>query len=420
MDIIRRFTQYAQIDTQSDESSSAVPSTGKQFDLARLLVRQLTEMGASDVWLSDLCYVYARIPSNLSPEEDAATPRLGFLAHMDTSPSASGKDVKPRIVEKYDGGDIPLGSGTVLSPKTFPYLMTAAGSDLMVTDGTTLLGADDKAGIAEIMEMADILLKNPSIRHGEIDIAFTPDEEIGSGAEGLDLARFGAEVGYTVDGGPLGELEYENFNAASGTVQIRGVGVHPGAAKGKMVNASLLAMEFDSLLPPERPSNTEGYEGFYHLTDIRGDVSECRMHYIIRDHDRESFEKRKELFRQAGARVNERLSGTDAAVTVTVTDSYYNMREKIEPHMYLIDLADRAFRECGVTPRTVPVRGGTDGARLSFRGLPCPNLSTGGGNYHGIYEYLNLNSLRKMPEVLVRIAELFVRCRNQRNLTAVP
>ena len=411
MDIIKRFTQYAQIDTQSDETSSASPSTEKQFDLARLLVKDLQEMGASDVFLSDICYVYARIPSNLSSEEEEKTPKLGFLAHMDTSPSASGKGVNPRIVEHYDGGDIPLGSGFVLSPKTFPYLLSAIGDDLMVTDGTTLLGADDKAGIAEIMDMAEYLLTHPDLKHGEIEIAFTPDEEIGSGAEGLDLARFGADVAYTVDGGPIGELEYENFNAASGTVEIRGVNVHPGAAKNKMINASLLAMEFDSLLPDERPSNTEGYEGFYHLTDIGGDETSCRMHYIIRDHDRQKFEERKNIFRRAAEQINARICGTDAHVEVTLTDSYYNMREKIEPHMYLIDLAGQAFRDCGITPVTVPVRGGTDGARLSFRGLPCPNLSTGGQNYHGIYEYLNLSSLQKMPAVLVRIAELFVECR---------
>ncbi|MBO6307370.1 MAG: peptidase T [Oribacterium sp.] len=408
MDVLERFIEYAKIDTQSSETTGTHPSTEKQFDLARLLVKQMEEMGVRDVRLSDKCYVYGRIPSNLSEEDNAVTPRLGFIAHMDTSPAASDTGVNPREIKNYQGGDIVLNveKKVVLSPKTFPKLNTMIGADLLVTDGTTLLGADDKAGDAEIMAMAEYLLTHPEVKHGEILLGFTPDEEIGEGADFFDVADFGAEVAFTVDGGTLGEIEYENFNAASGKVEITGVNVHPGDAKDKMINAALVAMEFNALLPEDqRPSTTEGYEGFFHLTGIEGDEVLTKMSYIIRDHDKVKFEEKKKFFQSVADRLNEKYKDTAAHVEVVLKDQYYNMREKIEPdNMYLISAAEEAFRKAGVEPVTKPIRGGTDGARLSFMGLPCPNLSTGGENYHGIYEYLNINSMRKMVEVLINLA----------------
>ena len=408
VDVLERFIEYAKIDTQSSETTGTHPSTEKQFDLARLLVKQMEEMGIRDVRLSDKCYVYGRIPSNLSEEDNAVTPRLGFIAHMDTSPAASDTGVNPREIKNYQGGDIVLNveKKVVLSPKTFPKLNTMIGADLLVTDGTTLLGADDKAGDAEIMAMAEYLLTHPEVKHGEILLGFTPDEEIGEGADFFDVADFGAEVAFTVDGGTLGEIEYENFNAASGKVEITGVNVHPGDAKDKMINAALVAMEFNALLPEDqRPSTTEGYEGFFHLTGIEGDEVLTKMSYIIRDHDKVKFEEKKKLFQSVADRLNEKYKDTAAHVEVVLKDQYYNMREKIEPdNMYLISAAEEAFRKAGVEPVTKPIRGGTDGARLSFMGLPCPNLSTGGENYHGIYEYLNINSMRKMVEVLINLA----------------
>ncbi len=405
MDILERFISYAKVDTQSSEESDTHPSTKKQFDLAHILERELREMGASDVRLSEQCYVYARIPSNLEEEEQKNTPAVGFIAHMDTAPAASGTGVNPRLISNYQGGDIELGHGEVLSPRIFPLLNDAVGDDLLVTDGSTLLGADDKAGVTEIMEMAKYFLSHPEEKHGEILIGFTPDEEIGSGADFFDVAGFGAEVAFTVDGGTLGEIEYENFNAASAVLEIKGVNVHPGSAKDKMVNAALVAMEFNALLPDCTPSNTEGYEGFFHLCSIKGDECYTKMQYIIRDHDREKFEEKKRIFEDAANRLNEKYAATDACLTATVTDSYYNMKEKIEPFMYLVDAAKEAFRKCDVQPKTVPIRGGTDGARLSYEGLPCPNLSTGGENYHGIYEYLNVNSMKKMVDVLVALTK---------------
>ena len=408
VDVLERFIEYAKIDTQSSETTGTHPSTEKQFDLARLLVKQMEEMGVRDVRLSDKCYVYGRIPSNLSEEDNAVTPRLGFIAHMDTSPAASDTGVNPREIKNYQGGDIVLNveKKVVLSPKTFPKLNTMIGADLLVTDGTTLLGADDKAGDAEIMAMAEYLLTHPEVKHGEILLGFTPDEEIGEGADFFDVADFGAEVAFTVDGGTLGEIEYENFNAASGKVEVTGVNVHPGDAKDKMINAALVAMEFNALLPEnQRPSTTEGYEGFFHLTGIEGDEVLTKMSYIIRDHDKVKFEEKKKLFQSVADRLNEKYKDTAAHVEVVLKDQYYNMREKIEPdNMYLISAAEEAFRKAGVEPVTKPIRGGTDGARLSFMGLPCPNLSTGGENYHGIYEYLNINSMRKMVEVLINLA----------------
>ncbi|MBO5598849.1 MAG: peptidase T [Oribacterium sp.] len=408
MDVLERFIGYAKIDTQSSETSGTHPSTEKQFDLARLLVKEMQEIGVHDVRLSDKCYVFGRIPSNLSGEEAETTPKLGFIAHMDTSPAASDTGVNPREIKNYQGGDIVLNEEKkiVLSPKTFPKLNTMIGADLLVTDGTTLLGADDKAGDAEIMAMAEYLLTHPEVKHGEILLGFTPDEEIGEGADFFDVADFGAEAAFTVDGGTLGEIEYENFNAASGKVEITGVNVHPGDAKDKMINAALVAMEFNALLPEDqRPSTTEGYEGFFHLTGIEGDEVLTKMSYIIRDHDKVKFEEKKKLFQSVADRLNEKYKDTAAHVEVVLKDQYYNMREKIEPdNMYLISAAEEAFRKAGVEPVTKPIRGGTDGARLSFMGLPCPNLSTGGENYHGIYEYLNINSMRKMVEVLINLA----------------
>ncbi len=408
MDVLERFIEYAKIDTQSSETSGTHPSTDKQFDLARLLEKQLKDLGVSDVRLSKYCYVFGRIPSNLSKEEDAVTPKLGFIAHMDTSPAASDTNVNPREIKNYQGGDIVLNEerNIVLSPKTFPKLNTMIGADLLVTDGTTLLGADDKAGDAAIMAMAEYFMTHPEVKHGEIEIGFTPDEEIGEGPDYFDVADFGADVAYTVDGGTLGEIEYENFNAASGKVEITGVNVHPGDAKDKMINAVLVAMEFNALLPADqRPATTEGYEGFFHLAGIEGDEACTRMSYIIRDHDKAKFEEKKQIFKAAADQLNEKYKDTAAHVDVVLKDQYYNMREKIEPdNMYLIRAAEEAFKKAGVEPVTVPIRGGTDGAQLSFKGLPCPNLSTGGENYHGIYEYLNIDSMRKMVEVLINLA----------------
>ncbi|WP_031548284.1 peptidase T [Oribacterium sp. FC2011] len=408
MDVLERFIGYAKIDTQSSETTGTHPSTEKQFNLARLLVKQMEEMGARDVRLSDKCYVYGRIPSNLSEEDNAVTPKLGFIAHMDTSPAASDTGVNPREIKNYQGGDIVLNveKKIVLSPKTFPKLNTMIGADLLVTDGTTLLGADDKAGDAEIMAMAEYLLTHPEVKHGEILLGFTPDEEIGEGADFFDVAEFGADVAFTVDGGTLGEIEYENFNAASGKVEITGVNVHPGDAKNKMINALLVGMEFNALLPADqRPALTEGYEGFFHLVGMEGDEALTKMSYIIRDHDKVKFEEKKKVFQQAADKLNEKYKETAAHVDIVIKDQYYNMREKIEPdNMYLISAAEEAFRKAGVEPVIKPIRGGTDGARLSFMGLPCPNLSTGGENYHGIYEYLNINSMRKMVEVLINLA----------------
>lgn len=403
MDVLERFMRYARISTQSSEETESQPSTAKQFDLATVLEQELNEMGAADVRLTRNCYVYARIPSTLS-EGVQERHKVGFIAHMDTAPSASDDHVTPRVVENYDGGDIELGHGKVLSPRHFPKLLEAVGCDLCVADGRTLLGADDKAGIAEIMAMAEYFLAHPEIPHGEIEIAFTPDEEIGRGTENFDIPGFGADAAYTVDGGTLGELEYENFNAAEGKVLIHGVNIHPGEAKDKMINAQLVAMEFNRLLPDCIPANTEKREGFFHLCHMAGDESECRMTYIIRDHDKEKFEEKKRLFREAADTLNRKLEQTDASVEVSLRDEYYNMIEKIRPHMELVDAAAEAYRDQGIEPVSVPIRGGTDGAMLSWKGLPCPNLSTGGENYHGIYEYLNVNSMRKMVDVLVSLA----------------
>ena len=405
MDAVERLISYLKIDTESVPDRDVIPSSQKQFDLARLLEKELKEMGVSDVRLDEHCYVYARIPSNLSGEEKEKTPALGLIAHMDTSPSARGKNVSPRIVKNYDGGDIVLNEEEKLSPKIFPRLLEQIGDDLMVTDGKTLLGADDKAGVAEIMAAVEYLQTHKEFPHGDICIGFTPDEEVGCGSDLFDVKGFGADIAYTVDGGKLGGVEYENFNGASGKLKIHGVNVHPGSAKDKMLNALLLAMEFNSLLPPCTPANTEGYEGFFHLCDMSGEESHAEMNYIIRDHDKEKFEEKKKIFLETAEKLNQKYNAKGAFFEPIVKDSYFNMADILKEHMYIVEVAKSAFEKEGITPIVTPIRGGTDGASLSYKGLPCPNLSTGGDNYHGIYEYLNLNSLHKMIDVLLRITQ---------------
>ena len=406
-DVIEKFLRYVKIDTQSDDTTGTSPSTMKQHDLAKLLVSELKEIGASDIiYDEDHCYVYATIPSNINDGQDR--PAIGFISHMDTSDEVSGKNVKPRIVEKYDGKDIVLNDKekVILSPIDFPELSNHVGEDLIVTDGTTLLGADDKAGVAEIMTMAEILLTNPDLPHGEIKIAFTPDEEIGAGTAFFDVAKFGAKYAYTVDGGKLGDLEYENFNAASGKITVHGRSVHPGDAKNKMINAALICYEFHALLPVfMNPMYTEGREGFFHLTEVNGGTETATASYIIRDHDEKLFAQKKELFVNAAEYLNKKYG--EGVVEVTVTDQYRNMIEKIRPHMHLIDNAKKAMTDLGVTPLEFPIRGGTDGASLSYMGLPCPNLCTGGYNYHGKYEYASIQEMRKVVDILLGIVNAY-------------
>ena len=406
-DVIEKFLRYVKIDTQSDDTTGTSPSTMKQHDLAKLLVSELKEIGASDIiYDEEHCYVYATIPSNLRDGKDR--PAIGFISHMDTSDEVSGKDVKPRIIENYDGKDIVLNDKekVVLSPVDFPELSNHVGEDLIVTDGTTLLGADDKAGVAEIMTLAEILLSNPEIPHGEIKIAFTPDEEIGAGTAHFDVAKFGAKYAYTVDGGKLGDLEYENFNAASGKITVHGRSVHPGDAKNKMINAALICYEFHALLPVfMNPMYTEGREGFFHLTEVNGGTETATASYIIRDHDEKLFAQKKELFVNAADYLNKKYG--EGVVEVTVTDQYRNMIEKIRPHMHLIENAKKAMTDLGVTPLEFPIRGGTDGASLSYMGLPCPNLCTGGYNYHGKYEYASIQEMRKVVEILLGIVNAY-------------
>lgn len=403
--VIDRFLHYVSFDTQSEDDREQVPSTEKQRVLAQELKRELEEMGASEVRLSENGYVYAVIPATSEKETKA----LGFISHMDTAPAMTGANVRPRIVKGYAGGDLVLNEekGIVMKVKDFPGMKDCVGKDLIVTDGTTLLGADDKAGVAEIMTMAEYFLSHPEIPHGKICIGFTPDEEVGRGADFFDVEGFGAQAAYTVDGGPIGELEYENFNAASGKVDISGRGVHPGSAKGSMVNALLVGMEFQSLLPAfENPMYTEGYEGFFHLDQLSGNVESAHMEYIIRDHDMEKFEKKKELFGAAADYLNKKYG--EGTVTARVKDSYYNMREKIEPdNLYLIDTAKAAMESFGVASVVSPIRGGTDGARLSYMGLPCPNLCTGGYNFHGKYEFIPVQSMELMVEILKDIVIRF-------------
>ena len=406
-DVIEKFLKYVKVDTQSDPDSGTSPSTMKQHDLAKILRDELIGIGASDVYYDEEhCYVYASIPSNI--DDGKKRYKMGFVAHMDTSDEVSGKDVNPRIVDNYEGSDICLSKDgkVVLSPKDFPELLNHIGEDLIVTDGTTLLGADDKAGVSEIMTMAETLLSNPEIKHGEIKIAFTPDEEIGEGTAYFDIERFGADFAYTVDGGKLGELEYENFNAAGGTVKVHGRSVHPGDAKNKMINAALICYEFHSMLPVfQNPMYTEKREGFFHLTGVNGGTENAEATYIIRDHDEKLFEEKKKLFKEAADYLNKKYG--EGTVEVNVKDQYFNMIEKIRPHMHLVDNVKKVMEELGVTPIDSPIRGGTDGASLSYKGLPCPNLCTGGYKYHGKYEYASIQEMRKVVDILLGIVKVY-------------
>lgn len=402
---VEKFLRYVTVDTESVPDAGRFPSSEKQKDLGRILVQELKEMGAKDARMDDYGYVYAEIPATRQGE---GIPVIGFLAHMDTSPAVSGRNVKPRVAASYDGGEIPLDAAGryVLSPKESPELLDYVGQDLIVTDGSTLLGADDKAGVAEIMAMAETLLAHPELPHGTVKIAFTPDEEVGCGTDHFDVEGFGADFAYTVDGGRLGEIEYENFNAATLLLKIHGKSYHPGASKGHMKNALLMAMEFHAMLPVfENPMYTEGREGFYHLDRLSGGVDSAEAEYIIRDHDRAKFEEKKERARKICAYLNEKYG--EGAFTAEITDSYYNMKEKIEPHFHLVENARGVMREMGVEPIVVPVRGGTDGARLSYMGLPCPNLCTGGHNAHGRFEFACVQEMEQTTEILLRLAQRY-------------
>ena len=401
MDITERFLNYTQFDTQSSEDSESVPSTAKQLIFAKYLKEELEHEGLSDVEMDDKGYIYATLKANTKKK----TPTIGFISHYDTSPDCSGANIHPRIVNNYDGGDILLSEGIVSSPKKFPELLEHVGEDLIVTDGTTLLGADDKAGIAEIMQAVCFLRDHKEIEHGKIRVAFNPDEEIGMGAHHFDVEKFGCDWAYTIDGGDLGELEFENFNAASAKIRCKGVSVHPGYAKGKMVNANRLAVEFAQLLPAsETPEQTEGYEGFYHLLGIQSNIEQATLSYIIRDHDRDRFEDRKDFIEKCVAQMQEKYG--DDAIQADIKDQYYNMKEKIDPQMHVIDIVLRAMQDSGVPPRVRPIRGGTDGAQLSFRGLPCPNIFAGGVNFHGPFEFVSVQVMQKAVDVIVRICEL--------------
>ncbi|MBR5686832.1 MAG: peptidase T [Prevotella sp.] len=401
MNLTERFIKYTQFDTQSSEESQSVPSTSKQLIFAEYLKKELEDEGFDDVEMDDKGYIYATLKANTKKE----VPVIGFISHYDTSPDCSGAGIKARIVNNYDGEDILLSEGIVSSPKKFPELLQHVGEDLIVTDGTTLLGADDKAGIAEIIQAMCYLRDHDDIKHGDIRVAFNPDEEIGMGAHHFDVEKFGCEWAYTIDGGDEGELEFENFNAASAKVRIKGVSVHPGYAKGKMVNANRVAAEFAALLPAEEtPENTEGYQGFYHLLGINSNIENATMSYIIRDHDRERFEERKAFITQCADVINERFG--EGTCTIEVNDQYYNMKEKIDPNMHVIDLVLHAMQQCGVAPQVKPIRGGTDGAQLSFKGLPCPNIFAGGVNFHGPFEFVSVQVMEKAMRVIVKICEL--------------
>jgi tripeptide aminopeptidase len=401
--IIDRFLSYVKIDTQSDETSESTPSTEKQWDLANKLKAELETMGMQEVSIDTHAYVMATLPSNVAHD----VPVIGFVAHFDTTPDFSGTNVNPQIIENYDGKNIILNKekNIVLSPEYFDDLLQYEGQTIITTDGTTLLGADDKAGITEIMEAMKYLIEHPEIPHGKIRVCFTPDEEIGLGAHKFDVEKFGAEWAYTMDGSQVGELEYENFNAAGAVVKVSGKSVHPGYAKDKMINSMYIAMDFINSLPRlETPEHTEDRQGFFHLNAIEGDVEETTLHYIIRDHDREHFEARKEMIKDLAAEICSQYERD--CVTVEVKDQYYNMREKVEPVMHIVDIAEAAMKKADVTPIIKPIRGGTDGAQLSFKGLPCPNIFAGGHNFHGKYEYVPVESMQKAVEVIVQIAEL--------------
>lgn len=397
--IVERFSRYIAIDTMSDETSTTTPSTKIQWDLANLLKEEMEEMGLSDISLDENGYLMGTLPSNSSEEQ----PVIGFIAHMDSAPDMTGKDIKPRIVA-YEGGDIILDEkeDIRISIDTFPELENYKGQEIIVTDGHTLLAADDKAGIAAIMEAVQYLIAHPEIKHGDIKIGFTPDEEIGRGADKFDVKKFGADMAYTIDGGEIGELNFETFNAASAKISFKGLNVHPGSAKDKMINAQLMAMEFNSYLPAARPDNTDGYDGFYHLISMNGTVEEAELTYILRDHDREAFELKKSCIIETAKRMCE-LYGEDRCIA-EVKDQYYNMREILEEKMYIVDHAANAMKALDIKPIIVPIRGGTDGSKLSFMGLPCPNIFAGGHNFHGRYEYLPIPSLIKAKEVIIKIA----------------
>ena len=403
MTVVERFLKLVSYPTTSDEASETCPSTARQLALAQELVRQMQDMGIADAHVDQDGYVYGTVPANC----DKKIPVYGLIAHMDTAPDAPGENIRARVTEAYDGGDVVLNEEKhiVLSPEEYPQLKNAVGKRLIVTDGTTLLGADDKAGVAEIMAAVETMIEK-NVKHGEVRVIFTTDEEIGNGVDGLDVQELGCDYGYTVDGGPLGEIEFENFNAASAVLTVHGVGVHPGSAKNVMINAATAAMAFHAMLPEDEvPEKTDGYEGFFHLTEMSGSVTEATLRYIIRDHDRERFEEKKALFADCAARLDE-IYGNGTA-EAQINDSYYNMKEKILPHFHLIERAENAFRANGVEPQCVPIRGGTDGARLSWDGLPCPNLSTGGYNYHGVREWIPADSLEAMTNVLVTLTESF-------------
>ena len=403
MNLIERFLNYVSFDTQSSETGTTTPSTQKQLVFAEYLKKELNSLDFDDVYLDNNGYLYATLPANT----DKKTPTVGFISHYDTSPDCSGANIKPRIVKNYDGNDITLceQDGIKLSPAVFPELLAHKGEDLIVTDGHTLLGADDKAGIAEIVQAMIYLKEHPEIKHGDIRIAFNPDEEIGLGAHLFDVKRFGCDWAYTMDGGEVGEIEYENFNAASAKLQIKGVSVHPGYAKNKMVNAARIAAELVSQIPADQtPETTQDYEGFYHLTGMEGNVERATVSYIIRDHDRKKFEARKEFISKLAATLNEKYGA--GTVTAEINDQYYNMREKIEPVLHIIDIVIKAMEETGVSPKVRAIRGGTDGAQLSFKGLPCPNIFAGGINFHGPYEFVPVQSMEKAMRVIVKICEL--------------
>ena len=403
MNLLERFLKYVSIHTTSDENTGLVPSTPQQMEFAKILAEELKDMGMQDVSLDKKGYLMATLPSNI----DKDVPTIGFISHLDTSPDMSGKNVKPRIVENYDGNDIVLNEkeNIVLSPKQFPELTMYRGQSLVVTNGLTLLGADDKAGIAEIMTAMDYFIKNPDVKHGKVRIAFNPDEEIGLGAHHFDVEKFGCQFAYTMDGGEIGELEYENFNAAGAKVTFYGTNVHPGYAKNKMVNSMKIATKFMATVPAnESPEYTDGYEGFYHLTGIGGDVEKTTVSYIIRDHDRKKFEERKAHLQMLVDKINSEFG--DNTATLEVKDQYYNMKEKVEPVKYIVDIASEAIRQAGVEPKVKPIRGGTDGAQLSFKGLPCPNIFAGGHNFHGKYEFVPIQSMEKATEVVKNIIKI--------------
>ena len=403
MKAYERLLKYVVVHTTSDEESTTVPTSARQFDLAHMLVDELHAIGVQDAAVDDMCYVYATLPATEGYENAV---KLGFIAHMDTAPDFSGENVKPRIIENYDGGDVCLGtSGRTLDNATFAHLKSLMGRTLIVTDGTTLLGADDKAGVAEIITMLEEIIKE-GMPHGKISVCFTPDEEVGSGADHFDVERFGADFGYTCDGGAEGELEYENFNAAGATFTINGFNVHPGEAKDKMINALLVACEINGMLPKgQTPRDTEGYQGFWHLTDLSGTTETAKLSYIIRDHDFESFTRRKVTLEKIAEVINATYG--EGTVVLNIRDQYRNMKEKIEPCMHLIDNAKQAMELAGVTPRVQPIRGGTDGARLSFMGLPCPNLGTGGYAFHGPYEHITVEGMDLSVKVLKNLVAIY-------------